>query len=118
MYKFTKAIRLRKKEDYDRTLSAGRRRATENIVVIAKQHSDGRARLGLIVSRKVGNSVVRNRVKRHLREIFRQSQQTLPTWDFVVIARPPARVSTFQTLNADFENAVKRLRSENRCQPA
>lgn len=49
------------------------------------------ARLGVTVSKAVGNSVVRNRVKRRIRELFREARARLaPTIDFVVIAKPGA----------------------------
>lgn len=118
MQKFSKAIRLRKKTEYDRALNAGMRRATPNLVVIASKNSDGCARLGLIVSRKVGNAVCRNRVKRYIREIFRQTQSTLPVWDIVVIARPSAKESTFHRLAEDFLGAIKKLQNSRQRQPA
>jgi len=49
-----------------------------------------RPRLGLTVSRKVGNAVVRNRVKRSIREWFRIVKGDLQARDLVVIARPGA----------------------------
>jgi ribonuclease P protein component len=58
--------------------------------------ADGEGRLGITVSRKVGNAVARNRVKRIVREFARQStradgERWVPGWcDLVVIARPSA----------------------------
>lgn len=49
-----------------------------------------RARLGCAVSRKVGGAVVRNRVRRLIKECFRRSAATLPAIDLVVIAKPNA----------------------------
>jgi len=53
--------------------------------------SSGRSRLGVTVSRRVGNAISRNRVKRGIREWFRQSRdRESETVDIVVIARSPA----------------------------
>jgi len=53
--------------------------------------SSGAARLGVTVSRRVGGSVARSRVKRRIREWFRRDRDRLPRdRDLVVIARPPA----------------------------
>ena len=72
---------------------------------------DGQARLGITASRKVGNAVVRNRVKRRIREWFRRGGQAqLAGLDVVVIARASAATlggsATFEELN----RAVQGLR--------
>ena len=67
------------------------------------------ARLGLAISRKVGNSVVRNRVKRRVRECFRHRRRSLHGYDLVVTGRPAA--ATLETADVDrlFEQLLKRL---------
>jgi ribonuclease P protein component len=56
------------------------------------------SRLGLTVSRKVGNAVVRNRVKRRIREWFRRERHEFEgVWDVVVIARREAAALDFET---------------------
>lgn len=65
------------------------------MVLYACENSVGHPRLGLVVSRKCGTSVERNRWKRCLREAFRQSQAELPQGlDLVVIPRPRAEPAT------------------------
>ena len=84
----------------------GRRHASGAFVVIVRAASGptGRARLGITASRKVGNAVVRNRVKRRVREWFRREGQPLMMdLDAVVIARAGAGglggAATFAELN-------------------
>lgn len=48
------------------------------------------ARLGIVVSRRVGSAVVRNRIKRIVREVFRQLHTTLGAADWVVVIQPTA----------------------------
>ena len=62
------------------------------------------SRYGIVVSRRVGNAVVRNRVKRLLREILRQ-MPLKPGWDVVFIARPQAAKASF----ADLKNLILSL---------
>jgi ribonuclease P protein component len=60
------------------------------------------ARLGLTVSAKVGNAVVRARVKRQLREVFRRRRLRCPAVELVIIARPAAREASAAELSAAF----------------
>lgn len=65
---------------------------------MARGREGGPTRLGLTVSRRVGNAVVRNRVKRRLREWFREARWELSgTWDIVVIARREAAGLEFRS---------------------
>jgi len=64
---------------------------SENFVVISKTNDHAESRVGITVSGKVGNSVIRNRIKRQVREFFRRSRAALPPgMDFLVIARKSA----------------------------
>ena len=86
--RFPKSLRLLNRSDFQRVFNKRKSVASKSMVVYAARNSLPHSRIGLVVSRKVGNAVVRNRWKRHLREAFRQQQHTLPQgWDFVVLPR-------------------------------
>lgn len=69
-------------------------------------------RLGLSVSKKVGNAVVRNLVRRRLREIFNACLAEIPkNYDLVVSARPGASEASYAELEAEFRKAIARLSS-------
>lgn len=85
--------RITRSGDFDAVYRRGRSAANRHLVVYAFARDDQPgttpARLGLSVSKKVGGSVDRNRVKRVLRERFAEIVHTLPCGiDVVVIARP------------------------------
>jgi ribonuclease P protein component len=85
--------RLSRSGDFDRVYREGESRANRFLVLYSfPRQASGQPRLGLSVGRKVGGAVVRNKVKRRLREAFwsiaESSQELPPDHDFVVVARP------------------------------
>ncbi len=107
---FPKANRLLRKRDFDRVF--GRKCSTGSgaLVVYAETNDLGRPRLGLVVSRKHGPAVVRNRWKRRLREAFRLEKQNLPQdVDLVVLPRR-GEVADVSELRRQLVTAVRRLR--------
>lgn len=105
---FPKALRLRRREDFLRVQAQGQRRVRGAFVVLVLRRQDGGpSRLGVTASRKVGRAVVRNRVKRLVREFFRQYASSIqPPVDVVVIARPQAAKLKFDEVKRDLASAL------------
>lgn len=85
--RFPKRLRLLTKRDFDGVFAVRTSAADGVLVVYARASDQPHARLGLAVSRKVGNAVRRNRWKRVLREAFRLAQHRLPPLDLVCLPR-------------------------------
>lgn len=85
-----KRRRLSRSGDFDRVYRDGRSHANRFVVVYSFPRAGGdEPRLGISVGRKVGGAVVRNQVKRLLRDAFWASGDGLPDgYDFVIVARP------------------------------
>ncbi len=105
---FPRRERLRKRSEFLRCYREGRRRHGDLLILYAVANECGHPRLGITVSRKVGNSVVRHRVKRRVREIYRRwnERARLPAMDFMVHARPTIATATFQALEKEIERLL------------
>jgi ribonuclease P protein component len=108
-----KVARLTDRRDFVRVQTEGRRFRTGHIAVLAHPTPDAEPgsppRVGFTVSRKVGNSVVRNRVRRRLRELARLHSPCLsPSFDYVVIAYPAAAAAEFARLNVELGDLFAR----------
>jgi len=99
--------RLRKHTEFVRAQRSGRRVATKHFtLLVAAQPAPARgARLGVVVARKVGGAVQRNRVKRLCRECFRRWPNLLPNGvDLVIVARPGAHELTLDEVCAEWRS--------------
>jgi ribonuclease P protein component len=104
---YPKAARIRRRRDFLTLQREGQRRHTAHLVVVRRPGTAAVSRLGVTVSSRIGNAVVRNRVKRLVREVFRQSRAALvPPIDLVVIAKPGADTLTYAQAAIEFRRAI------------
>ncbi|MBS0539221.1 MAG: ribonuclease P protein component [Proteobacteria bacterium] len=108
--------RLPNRRDFLR-VQAGRRCAMPGFVLQAAPLPPGctvpTVRVGFTVSRKVGNAVIRNRVRRRLREVARLviPGRARPDLDYVLVGRQAALTREFAVLQQDLVEALKRLKA-------
>jgi ribonuclease P protein component len=106
--RFPRSARVRTRAEYTAVFERARRTSEPLLSVHWHAHA-APARLGLAVSRKVDKRAVeRNRIKRVLREQFRQLRAQLPGGDYVVVARPPAARQPAQAVRDAFARALVR----------
>ena len=110
---FSKQERLRKRREFLGVYERGDKVQATYFVLYILENKLSYHRLGITVSRKIGTSVVRNRIKRRLREIFRANKQAIaPHCDLVVnVKRAAANVYT-QQIQEDFLKAIWRWRNQ------
>jgi len=89
--------KLKKRWEFQRAYQKGNKYWNRYFVIYVFHNHFNNLRLGITVSKKVGKSVQRNRVKRLIRESFRQLRPRIKTeYDIVVVGRTPARRLTCQ----------------------
>ena len=103
--------RLRQRADFLAAASGIKTTAAAFVLQARKRVDDGPARFGFTVSKKVGNAVERNRVRRRLREIVRiaGSKRIRTGHDYVLIGRRAALKVPFARIAEDFEGALRRM---------
>ncbi len=111
---FPRSARIRKRADFLRVQERGKKLSSGPLVALVLPTVGASARLGLTVSSKVGNAVVRARVKRHLREVFRRRRLACPAVELVLIARPAAGAATAAELTAAFNSLLSTLQRASR----
>jgi ribonuclease P protein component len=108
--RFPKAQRLRNRREFLEVQGRGIKVSADCLLALAVKTQRPLTRLGLTVSSKVGNAVVRNRIRRSLREHFRKTKAALPKGlDLVVIAKSSAATATSQQLARAFDSLVGKL---------
>lgn len=101
--------RLRSSSDFDRVLGQGQRLTYPEFVLYhAARDALGRPRVGLVVSRRIGGAVVRNRTKRLLREASRGLIPRLAACDVVIVARPAITTVGVRELSDALSGAAAR----------
>jgi ribonuclease P protein component len=125
-----RAARVRHRTDYLAIQNRGRRVAGPHLLLFALagegpegrpgrpgrlgRHGQivGQGRIGITVSKKVGNAVVRNRVKRWIRECYRRRRPQFPArLDLVVVARPAAATASHAVVCRELTTLVRRFGS-------
>ena len=110
--RFGAELRLRSKPQFDAIYASGRRLDDRFFALRIKPNATGRPRLGLAVAVKTaGNAVIRNRLRRLVRESFRLAQHDLPGVDVVVAAKIPAVTALPATLRASLATLWQRVAS-------
>ena len=106
---FPKANRLAKQEDFRHSLDNGAKFVDRYFVMKATPSSRPFPRLGIIVTRKFGNAVVRNKFKRRVRECFRRIKHGYSGMDVVIIGRHDAESAETSAFFVALERGLDKL---------
>ena len=114
-----RAQRLRKAADFERVRARRRSWAHPLLVLYVAENELDVTRVGLVVGRRIGKAVTRNRVKRRLREAVRLRYPALASGlDLVLIARPPVASADYAAISLAVDDLVRRARVRRHRQTA
>ncbi len=107
--RFPRSVRVRARADYLKLQRSGRKIRGRYLILLTLANDLPASRFGITVSRKTGNAVTRNRIKRRLRELQRLNLGRVSTGrDVVIIAARDASGATFAELERDYLDLLKR----------
>lgn len=109
--KFSRSERILKPTEYRRVKDKGKKARAGPITVSILNGDLQRKRLGIVVSRHVGCAIVRNRVKRIVREFFRQNKELFPSGDCVVVMMPGVAKCNGERIRFHLTNAIKKVQN-------
>ena len=104
-------VMLRSKRDFAALQGAGRSRAHPLLILRFRRNELGRDRFGISTGKRLGNAVVRNRVRRRIRETLRKIDGTTAGWDVLVVARPGSATATYTELQDALQRLMRSLRT-------
>jgi ribonuclease P protein component len=105
--------RVRKRFEFRRVRDVGRRVHTKSFLLLVSAHGEGQpSRLGITVTKQVAGAVGRNRIKRLVREVFRQNRALFPeAADIVVVAKRTSSVQSYGDVRNEMIAASAALRT-------
>jgi ribonuclease P protein component len=113
---FTKADRLRKRPEFVHLSKTGRRVQNAHFIILFATGHHQRSRLGVTVTKRVGNAVTRNRIKRLFREFFRLNRDCVGEYlDINIIAKKEAAGLTSAETFAQIERLLKKIERYRVC---
>ena len=104
--------KLKKRNQFVEITNKGRKIVSSGLILQFKENALGINRIGFTVTKKVGNAVTRNRVRRRLREVVRLGLPAFDKtgYDFVIIGRMETIRRPFKDLQADFAKLISQIK--------
>ncbi len=107
---FPREAKLVRKSEFDQVYRTGKRRSSSHFTVFVCASGQPLSRFGFSIKKALGGAVVRNRMRRRLREMVRCHRQEIPTgWDIIIHPKNSVATAPLPALTADFLRLLKGL---------
>ncbi|MFG6113610.1 ribonuclease P protein component [Halobacillus sp. MO56] len=105
-----KAYRIKKNEEFQQVFKKGKSFANRQLVIYyLKKEDQNHFRIGLSVSKRIGVAVVRNQIKRYLRQAFHELEDNIdPRYDLIIIARKPTKDMDFHQMKKSLTHVLSK----------
>ena len=103
--------RVKKRKDFTKVYRQGKSLSAANVVVCWRKTKCDCYRVGFTVSKKVGNAVIRNKVRRRLKEIVRlHPERFFNGIDYIIVARSAAAFCDYRELDMELERLLRKIK--------
>lgn len=103
--------KIKKNEEFRQVYTKGKSMANKLLIIYINKNNLNDVRVGFTVSKKVGNSVVRSRVKRLMKESFRLNIDKIKKgYDIIFVARTTASNSTYKEIESAMLHLLKKMK--------
>ena len=107
---FPREVRLVRRGEFDAVYRAGKRRSSSHFTVFFRANELPQSRFGFSIKKVLGGAVVRNRIRRRLREIVRCHRLEIPAgWDIVIHPKNAVARAEFAALTSDLLRLLKNV---------
>ncbi len=106
-FNFPGSLRIRKSSEFQDVFEKGNKLNGDHYTLVYKENSLGFPRLGLVVGKNYGNVIERNRIKRIVREVFRQNKPLFNSLDLLVIARRKSETLNYKQAEGEITRILK-----------
>jgi ribonuclease P protein component len=101
-------VRLVRKADFDAVYRHGKRRSNSHFTVFSKANDLQQSRFGFSIKRALGGAVLRNRIRRRIREVIRLHRQEISAgWDIVIHPKPNVAAAPWSVVTAELLRLLK-----------
>ena len=107
-YRFPKELKIRKTSDYEEIFGSSKRLRSKHFDILYVKNKLGYSRAGLVVGKKnVRSAVKRNRIKRVVREVFRNNKSLFNSFDVVFLAKKYCDTLNYSEVKQEFEEIIR-----------